>query len=137
MPDLRARARIPFGYRIVDGKAQIDQEEAHILKTYFSLYLEGLSMAEAAHEAGLHCSTTSFRNLLKKKEYTGTDYYPAIISPEYQEKLMVERERRKAESLRKPKDRVPKGVRIYTRFRMEDNNPDDSVETMYLKIVPA
>lgn len=152
MSDFRARARIPFGYRIVDGKAQIDPAESFKLKKYFSLYLEGFSMAEAAHEAGLQCSATTFRNLLKRKEYSGTDYYPAIITPEYQEQLTSEWERRKGESPRKMKEYVPKGVRIYTQFRMaghisepnqedaQEKTPEDLVERMnvlYQRIRPV
>ena len=60
MADFRAKARIPFGYRIVDGKAQIDPVESAQLKKYFSLYLGGLSMAEAAKEAEKEEETNPF-----------------------------------------------------------------------------
>lgn len=134
MADFRAKARIPFGYQIVDGKAQINEAEARQLKKYFSLYLEGASMAEAAKEAGIQCSPTTFRNLLKRKEYCGTDYYPAIISSDYQEKLESEWENRKGQTVRQPRERIPKGVRIYTDFRMVKNGADskDLVEKMNL-----
>lgn len=118
MADFRAKARIPFGYRIVDGKAQINDAEARQLKKYFSLYLDGATMAEAARKAGIQCSPTTFRNLLKRKEYCGTDYYPAIISSDYQRELESEWERRKGQTVRQPRERIPKGVRIYTDFRV-------------------
>ena len=138
MADLRAKARVPFGYRIAHGKAQVDPVESAQLRRYFSLYLGGASMAEAAKEAGLQCSASTFRNLLKRKEYRGTDYYPAIISAEYQEQLVAEWEKRKGENPRQPKERIPKGVRIYTDFRIHTDfrvvknglDSDDLVEQM-------
>lgn len=137
MADFRAKARIPFGYRIVDGKAQINEAEARQLKKYFSLYLDGATMAEAAREAGIQCSPTTFRNLLRRKEYCGTDYYPAIISSDYQEGLESEWERRKGQTVRQPKGRIPKGVRVYTDFRMAKKGTElvgsaDPVEQMNL-----
>ena len=141
MADFRAKARIPFGYRIVDGKAQIDPVESAQLKKYFSLYLGGLSMAEAAKEPGLQCSATTFRNLLKRKEYAGTDYYPAVISSDYQEKLIAEWERRRGQKPFRLKERIPKGVRIYTDFRIvkKGTDSDDLIEQMnvlYQRIRP-
>ena len=141
MQDLRKKARIPFGYRIVDGAAQIDPVESAQLKKYFSLYLGGETMAEAAHEAGLNCSATTFRNLLKRKEYAGTDYYPAIITSDYQKSLEAEWERRKDESRRGPKPSVPKGVRIYTDFRMVkkgtlSDDPAEQTNVLYQRIRP-
>ena len=141
MADWRKRHRIPFGYRIVDGKAQIDPVESMQLKKYFDLYLDGSSMADAATEAGLQCSATTFRNLLKRKEYAGTDYYPAIITSEYQKKLVTEWVKRKGESPRQHKERILKGVRIYTDFRMvkKGTDSDDLVEQMnvlYQRIRP-
>ena len=73
MQDFRKKARIPFGYRIIDGAAQVDPVESAQLKKYFSLYLSGLSMVEAAAEAGLECSKSTYRNILNRKEYTGTE----------------------------------------------------------------
>ena len=116
--DMRKTARIPFGYRIVDGRAQVDETEAEKLRQYFDLYLAGSSMAEAAREAGLQCSATTFRNLILRKEYTGTDYYPAIITADYQEQLLTEMKKRRVDNPRKVKERVPKGVVIHTEFRL-------------------
>ena len=51
-------------------------------------------MAQASKEAQLPCSPTMLRNLLKKKEYIGTDYYPAIITEETARRIEAERVRR-------------------------------------------
>ena len=135
MVDLRQRARIPYGYRIVDGKAVIDGMESFILKKYFSGYLSGISMVEAAAQAGLECSKTTCRNLLSRKEYTGTDYYPAIISDETRKELLAEKERRKHE--RKERKPVPpKSVRIYTDFRMKKGAATSDPSALYQMIRP-
>ena len=73
-------ARIPFGYRIVEGKAVIDEENLKKLKRFFSLYLEGTSMAEAARTAELPVSASTLPKLLRKKVYLGTDYYPPVLT---------------------------------------------------------
>ena len=135
MTDLRQRARIPYGYRIVDGKAVVDPAEAAVLKKYFDSYLSGLSMVEAGREAGLDCSGTTYGNILKRKEYAGTDYYPAIISEETQREILAERERRLTE--RKPrKPAPPKSVRIYTDFRMKKGPVPPDPSAVYQMIRP-
>ena len=111
-------ARVPFGYEIVDGKAQVNAEAAERLKLFFSEFLSGASMAEAARKARLQCSTTTYPHLFKRKEYSGTDYYPAIITPEYQQQLIAEWEKRKGEAPRRGNTHTPKGVPLYTEFRV-------------------
>ena len=114
--DLRHNARIPFGYEIVGGKAVINTTTATQLKQYYELFLSGLTMAESARQAGILCSSTTYPNLFKRKEYTGTDYYPAIITKEYQAMLIAEWKERKSQ---RPEYNppAPKGVRIYTDFK--------------------
>ena len=134
-------ARVPFGYEIVDGKAQVNAEAAERLKLFFSEFLSGASMAEAARKARLQCSTTTYPHLFKRKEYSGTDYYPAVISSDYQEKLIAEWERRRGQKPIRLKERIPKGVRIYTDFRIvkKGTDSDDLVEQMnvlYQRIRP-
>ena len=83
-------SKIPFGYEIIGGKAYVNAQEAAQLKTYFRKYLEGLSMSAAAQEARLPFSSTTYPHLFKRKEYLGTDYYPALITEEYQRQLIDE-----------------------------------------------
>ena len=112
------RTRIPFGYDIIEGKAHINEQETGQLKKYFRLYLEGLSMSAAAQEARLPCSSTTLPHFFKRKEYIGTDYYPPIITAEYQKQLVDEWMKRKSENPRQSKPCPKKGVRIYTDFRL-------------------
>ena len=136
------RTRIPYGYDIIDGKAYINQEQAEQLKLYFRRYLEGLSMSAAAEEARLPCSATTFPHFFKRKEYIGTDYYPPIITAEYQKQLIDEWEKRKSENPRQSKPCPKKGVRIYTDFRIagtagnEEDDPVTYAAVLYQRIRP-
>ena len=141
MADLRSKGRVPYGYEIVDGKAVINQAEASILKAYFELYLSGLSMAQAGRKAGLQCSSTTFRNRLKRKEYCGTDYYPPLVTPEYQSELAAEWEKRKGGNPGRPRKQARKGVRIHTGFRMggaavHSGDPAGYASLLYGRIRP-
>lgn len=45
----------PYGYRIEDGKAVVDDIAAEQVKELFSGYLAGLSLKGAAKKAGIDC----------------------------------------------------------------------------------
>ena len=146
--------RTPYGYNIINGRAVIDEQKAEQLKLYFSGYLEGLSMADAARIARLPLSASTYSNLLKRKEYGGTDFYPAIIDPVYQEKLEQEWERRKEENSHRRRKPAEKGVRIYTEFQLTSSpvspstsstsstsdrpvDPVDQIAVLYQRIRPV
>ena len=140
--DGRSRAKVPYGYRIVNGRAEIDPAERDILLGYFEVYLSGEPMSYAAEKAGLPFSSTTYPHLFKRKEYLGTDFYPAIITPEKQRELLKEWEARKGERPRMAKPAVSKGVRIYTDFRLvrarryEEGDPVDCAAALYQRIRP-
>lgn len=142
--DQRKRARIPYGYKIVNGEAQIDEEESDRLLNYFSLYFDGgLSMSEAAREAGLPYCSRSLPRLFSRKEYSGTDFYPPLVTEEYQKQLLKEFNRRKNDSPFRPQGRKKKEVRIYTDFYYEGldagniiKNTVDYLTALYLAIKP-
>ena len=123
MKDLRKRGGVPFGYRIENGKAVVNEEEAEKLREFFKLFLAGSSMAAAARDAGLSCHHTTLPFLFKRKAYVGTDFYPAIITTEYQEKLVSEWEKRKGEGPRTPNVRAVRFVKINTEFDAPESEP--------------
>ena len=141
--DRRQYARVPFGYDIVNGSAVINEVNAAQLKLFFNVFMEGESMAEAARQAGLQCSTATYPHLFKRKEYCGTDYYPAIINTEYQQILIAEWERRKGQSPLRPKKRPRKGVQLYTEFKLttqhaiRSDDPVEAASAFYLRIRPC
>lgn len=95
----------PYGYRIINGKAIIDENKAERIKTLFQSYLAGDSLATAAKKAEIAAYHAGIGRMLRNKHYLGDEYYPAIIDPDTFEAAEAERIRR-AEMLgriRKPK----------------------------------
>lgn len=75
-------AHIPYGYKIVDGKALIDEEQATIVRKFFEGYISGQSLKAASTNAGLNIFHGSAGRMLRNRHYRGDDYYPAIIEQE-------------------------------------------------------
>ena len=72
----------PFGYKIQNGKAVIDEVAAKKISKLFKYYLSGLSLSEAAKKAELNARHGTVGRMLKNKHYLGDDYYPPIIDTE-------------------------------------------------------
>ena len=134
--------RVPFGYRIVEEKAVIHGAEAEQLLLYFRLYLSGMSMSGAAREAKLPCSETTCPHLFRRKEYVGTDFYPALITADYQQKLITEWQTRKMKRPKRRRASTEKRVRIYTRFCFSEkagevpSDPVEQIAALYQRIRP-
>lgn len=75
-------AHIPYGYKIVNGKAEIDEEQAEAVRKLFDGYLSGLGLKPAAKNAGLDIFHGSAGRILRNTHYLGDEYYPAIIDRE-------------------------------------------------------
>jgi hypothetical protein len=87
-------SHIPYGYRIENGKALIDEEKANKVKKLFLGYLRGLSLLVAAKEAGIDTYHGTAGKMLRNKRYLGDDYYPTIIDGNTFEKAEAERIKR-------------------------------------------
>lgn len=87
-------AHIPFGYKIVDGCAVIDEMAVGQIKEVYKNYFEGKSLINAAKEAGLRMNSASVKRMLSNKKYLGTDYYPQIIDEETQHHFLEELRKR-------------------------------------------
>ncbi len=70
----------PFGYRIENGKAVIDEKEAEQIKVLFQSYLSGDSLATAAKKAGINGFHSGIGRILRNTRYLGDEFYPAIIN---------------------------------------------------------
>lgn len=113
---------IPFGYRIVNGIAEIDVPAAEQLKVLFQAYLSGDSLATAAQEAEIQTSHATIGNMLRNTHYLGDDYYPAIIDPATFEAAETERIRR-AEKLGRIFESEEKSEVIYpTAFHIKEGS---------------
>lgn len=85
---------IPYGYKIVNGAAVIDEDQAEQVRTLFSGYLSGLAFVPAAEAAGLPLFHSGAKRMLQNSHYLGDDFYPAIIDSETFAKAEEERMRR-------------------------------------------
>ena len=73
---------IPYGYRIENGRAVIDEEQAATVREFFQNYISGMALVPAAEKVGLKLYHGSTGRMLRNKKYLGDDYYPAIIDKE-------------------------------------------------------
>ena len=85
-------AHIPYGYRIVDGKAVVDEVQAEQVRSFFEEYISGKALKVAAENVGLKIFHGSAGRMLRNTHYLGDDYYPAIIDQELFDKAEKERQ---------------------------------------------
>ncbi len=114
-----SRGHTPYGYRIEDGSAVICREQAEQIRKIYEGYLSGLSLRNAAKEAGMHATHTSVRRLLQNPHLLGDDFYPAIIDRETFDAFEAERQRREKALGRDNKEKKTVETRpAPTSFRM-------------------
>ena len=113
-------AHIPFGYRIEMGKAVPDAEQVEKLKSFFEMYLGGLSIEKARRMAGIDLSASSLSAYMRAGVFAGTDYYPPIVAPGTKERIAVEMEKRTYKGISVFVPSVP----IRTEFRMKRVTPE-------------
>ncbi|MDD3417643.1 MAG: recombinase [Lachnospiraceae bacterium] len=85
---------IPYGYRIEDGKAVLDEEQAAKVVGLFEGYLSGLALRAAAEKVGLDIYHGTAKRMLGNKKYLGDAYYPKIINQDTFDRTEAERIRR-------------------------------------------
>lgn len=84
----------PFGYWIRKGKAVIDEPAAEKIRQLYKNYLGGLSLENAAKEAGIETYHGTVKRMMENRHYLGDDFYPAIIDVDTFTEAMLERQRR-------------------------------------------
>ena len=135
------RGHTPFGYRIENGRAVVNEQEGEQLRQIFTGYLSGLSYIKAAQKVGLDLTHKSVKNLLQNKRYLGDDFYPAIIDKQTFDAVEVERLRRLESSPIKHFKRGAAEVRpIQTEFQLQSlseqySDPFQRAEYIYSQIV--
>ena len=70
---------VPFGYRVINEVAVIENKEAFMLKSLFEEYINCGSMLAAARKAGINMTHSKIGLMLKNSTYLGTEFYPRII----------------------------------------------------------
>lgn len=87
-------SHIPYGYKIKDGAAVIDEAKATNIRKLYEHYLSGLSLTVAAKEAGIETYHCTAGKMLRNTHYLGDEYYPAIIDRLTFNAAEVERQKR-------------------------------------------
>jgi hypothetical protein len=110
----------PFGYRIENGKAVINEEAAEQIKTLFQSYLSGDSLATAAQKAGIKGFHSGIGRILRNKRYLGDEFYPAIIDKDTFNTAEAERIMRAEQLGRIRKPKQEKEAVYPTAFRLKE-----------------
>jgi hypothetical protein len=108
----------PYGYRIENGKAVVDEQAAKQIKTLFLSYLTGDSLATAAKKAAIKSFHAGVGRMLQNKRYLGDEYYPAIIDPDTFAAAEAERIRRAEKLGRIREPEIKKEVVYPSAFRI-------------------
>ena len=126
----------PYGYRIENGRAVIDENQAQQVRGLFEGYLSGLALTDAAGKAGLILFHGSAGRMLRNRKYLGDGYYPAIIDRTTFDKAEEERLKR-AKALGRMYEKVepikthnPRSFTI-PKFQEKYTNPFQQAEYAY------
>lgn len=109
----------PYGYRIENAVAVIQEEEAEVIRKLFDGYLVGLGLTEAAKQAGLQSYHSTVGRILSNQHYLGDDYYPAIVEQDIFAAAAVEREKRKVKLGRMDKGKKEVEALVSTEFYLK------------------
>lgn len=126
----------PFGYRIVNGKAVIDEAAANQVRQLYKNYLGGLSLINAAKEAGLDLLHSGAKRMMRNRHYLGDNFYPAIIDKDTFDSADAELIRRATKLGRDNLYKTPALKKPPTAFRLGDitehfDNPIRQAEYLY------
>ena len=96
----------PFGYRIENGVAVVDEHASEQVQAFYQSYLSGDSLRTVANKVGIDAFHAGVGRILKNHHYLGDDYYPAIIDPDTFAAVQEERIRRASSlgRIREPKE---------------------------------
>ena len=108
----------PYGYKIENGCAIIDEENADKIRKLYSNYLTGMPLAKAASEAGIDTYHGTAKRMMENRHYLGDDFYPAIIDKEIFESAAAERIKRANKLGRLNHKRVIKPSVVPTYFHL-------------------
>ena len=126
----------PFGYRIENGIAIIDEPAATKLRQLYKNYLSGMSLSKAAAQAGIPTCHRTAKRLMGTVHYLGDSFYPAIIDKDTYQKAQEERKRRATALGRNNKQTQMRKLQIPTHFHMGEvtvlyDNPVKQAEYLY------
>ena len=115
-----------------NGKETVDEQEAAIIIKIFNGYLSGMSLRDAAVNAGKAMVHSTVKRIICNFCYVGDDFYPAIISRQTFSRANAELIRRSEKRVGKKRLRTPP---VYTQFKItapEKHYDDPAVQAEYI-----
>lgn len=130
---------VPYGYRIENGVAIIDEDAAAKIRMLYENYLSGMALKTAAEKAGIDTYHATAKKLMTNQHYLGDDFYPQIIDAETYTRAKVEIAKRAAALGR---ENIVKKERVFTvptQFFVLDidkhfDDPTEQAEYLYSRI---
>lgn len=127
---------LPYGYRLENGVAIIDDNMADAVKQFFSNYLAGMGLTAAAKKAGFTPYHGSAKRILQNRHYLGDAFYPAILDETTFEQAAAMLIKRAEKLGRLNKAKAPIVPKISNQFYMleptvEEINPLLQTEYLY------
>lgn len=127
---------IPYGYRIENGKAVIDETAAGQVRKLFENYLSGDSLKKAAENVGITGNHSTIKLMLQNSRYPGDEFYPPIISEDMFNAAAEELQSRAERLGKNGHVRKERSVNVPVRFSFISaadyfENPVQQAEYMY------
>lgn len=116
--------RIPFGYRIVNGKTEISPNESKAVIGIFKAYRAGSSLlviAESLNDQRIEYlpgitgwNKARVKRIIEDERYTGKDEYPVIIDrAEYEASIGIKKDRNTQNGTDRKKEIYKLGVKVF------------------------
>jgi len=126
----------PYGYRIENGQAVVDETAAATIRALYKNYLSGMALSDAAKKAGLETYHGTAKRIMLNKHYLGDSFYPAIIDRATFDAVPIEIEKRAGKLGRLNKATTSRVKPVPTDFLMgqvekELPNPLKQAEYLY------
>lgn len=120
----------PYGYKIINGQAVIDEPVADKARLLFTEFLNCRSMRAAAIKAGIEKTHSVIGRILKNEVYLGDKYYPQLIEEETfrQVQLLRNKNAKEQNRIQKHKKKVPAEEKSRYRLRSVSKQFDDPYE---------
>ena len=116
--------RIPFGYRIANGKIELAEHESQAVISIFKAYRDGsslLAIAESLNEQRIEYlpgitgwNKARIKRIIENERYTGKGDYPAIIDrAEYEASAGIKKDRNTQNGTDRKKEIYKLGVKVF------------------------
>lgn len=125
----------PYGYRIENGNAVIDETAATKIRKLYEAYLAGASFETSAKMAGIEIQHCGAKRMMANRHYLGDDFYPAIIDKDTFDKAEAEKQHRVEALGRLDRKKEKPAPVIPTNFRFEKpekSYKDPAMQAQYL-----